>query len=631
MRFLFFIFFLTFILNGCKEFNPEKISCKVDSDCPQKYICDKNYKCIVKCEFSDLICGSNSHCDDTEEKAKCVCDENFIDSNNDGDCNMKCTDEYCSNHGICNDYNNENFTCNCFENYQGDYCNECISSFELIENICISKCENIECNMLECDFDSNKTNPVCKYIDNIGYNGTKIIQGSEKDEGKIIKIDSSGNIFAAGNFNSNNINLNSTQTGQDIKSTQGDMDIFITRINVDETYGGSYIIKGIGNQNIVDMELCGDNDIYLVGVFEGNQTIFNTKENTDFKASNGKKDIFITKLSYNGTDFEYFWTKTIGNVNNDIVSGLAISSNTNNCNLYLSGTVETRLDASLYNNDIFIAKYDSDGNEKWSKITGGNLNEEANDIAINEDNHLYITGYSQHKMTINNNEIEYSLFKSEILKKAFLLIFTEDDLTPSFKKNIMFDDVNNSQGFKIAIDSFKNIWIIGITENIYSLHNSFLAKINYNSDILLQNIGIKNNYMLTTASSEINLLNINIDTTNPDENKVFLMGFFKGEVNFNILSGITNNQTAQNYTIFISELKVKEASETYQWTVKFNQIEEECFDLYINLNSFNNYIYSFGNFCNSIDFNIIEGQTSTDDKTSLGLTDIFLWRYKENQ
>lgn len=110
--------------------------------------------------------------------------------------------------------------------------------------------------------------------------------------------------------------------------------------------------------------------------------------------ANGGNDIFIVKYNTNGN---VVWAKKAGGSRQDRGYGIVLDANEN---VYLTGTFTQS--ATFRNTTItntgnlssFIAKYDSSGLFQWAKAAGSCCDTtKANAIAIDENNNLYVSGY----------------------------------------------------------------------------------------------------------------------------------------------------------------------------------------------------------------------------------------------
>ena len=119
-----------------------------------------------------------------------------------------------------------------------------------------------------------------------------------------------------------------------------------------------------------------------------------TRENLDGNTitNQGFHDIFLIKYDSDG---DKKWTKTFGGMSYDISQGVVIVSNNNY--VYIAGTTYGDLDGNtnLGIIDTFLTQYDSDGDKKWTKTIGTTTNKivYGYSVAIDSNNAVYITGY----------------------------------------------------------------------------------------------------------------------------------------------------------------------------------------------------------------------------------------------
>lgn len=149
-------------------------------------------------------------------------------------------------------------------------------------------------------------------------------------------------------------------------------------------------------------QLTPEGNSYLAGIYYG-QVTFDGKKIT----SNGNYDNFVAKYDSSG---KVLWAHGFGSIETDEVSGLALDKD-ENC--YLTGYFKDTLfigDTSLvqigYYNDIFLAKYDKDGNFLWAKRFGGDYYDSGKELAIDNLGNVYLTGYFEGTAIIGGITIE---------------------------------------------------------------------------------------------------------------------------------------------------------------------------------------------------------------------------------
>ncbi|MBP6977639.1 MAG: T9SS type A sorting domain-containing protein [Lentimicrobiaceae bacterium] len=122
----------------------------------------------------------------------------------------------------------------------------------------------------------------------------------------------------------------------------------------------------------------------------------------DTLVNEGETDVFIVRYDYNG---EAVWAKTFGGEDIDFAEEMTAD---NSGFIYVAGAFQSD---SLYigsqlllNNgayDIFILKLDTDGNVVWVKGFGGNDYDRLEDFVVDSNGNIYITG------NFNSDTIEF--------------------------------------------------------------------------------------------------------------------------------------------------------------------------------------------------------------------------------
>ena len=233
------------------------------------------------------------------------------------------------------------------------------------------------------------------FISKLDHNGnfvwTKTFGGTESDKGFDIEIDNAGNLYVTGYVDSEVtigntiIGTNSTRNAFVVKlDTAGN---FIHMVDVAPQYGLGYHLKSDKNGNI-----------YLTG-----ETKLNTYFNNLYEAgvAHSWRDAFLAKMD---TSLQTQWVRWGQGSFHNIGESIAVSDNY----VYytgcfsgfadFSGTTLTSngqgTNSSTHNagRDMFIAKYDFDGNISWVKNFGGTGFDYSYGIDVTADDHIYIGG-----------------------------------------------------------------------------------------------------------------------------------------------------------------------------------------------------------------------------------------------
>lgn len=138
--------------------------------------------------------------------------------------------------------------------------------------------------------------------------------------GYAVTTDASGNVIAMGLF-SGTVNFDATGGTDNHVASSGNT--FITKYGNDGSYIWTKTFGNSGQNPYYGVATDADGYIYATGFFSGTAD-FDGSSGTDNHTSNGVEDIFVTRLSTDGT---YKWTETIGGTGDDRGSGVTTDAN----------------------------------------------------------------------------------------------------------------------------------------------------------------------------------------------------------------------------------------------------------------------------------------------------------------
>lgn len=214
--------------------------------------------------------------------------------------------------------------------------------------------------------------------------------GSLRDVAYSVTVDPMGNVYATGEFFSASITFPGlTLTGA---GTTGNCDYFLVKFNPNgyavwgNKGGGSLTDRGYG------VALDQQGNLFSTGHYFG-QAIFGPYTLN----SSGNLDCFTAKLDTAGN---YIWMKEGKSVSQVSTRNMAVDANGNVIivGYYGSATVDSvRFDSvKITTNgarDIFVVKYNNDGDVQWGVTGGGSSSgEQANSVAVDAAGNIYVTG-----------------------------------------------------------------------------------------------------------------------------------------------------------------------------------------------------------------------------------------------
>ena len=206
--------------------------------------------------------------------------------------------------------------------------------------------------------------------------------GDVYDDGPRVTIDGSGNIYVCGMFSSTNADFD-PGSGTDIHATHGSIDVFLTKFTSNGAFLWARTWGGTGDDCGDCVHIGAGDTVYVTGYFTG-AVDFDPGTGTDTHTANGDRDCFLSRFDANGN---FQWAKTWGGSGDDRAETIDIDNagNIYDCGLF-NGTVDfdpgNGVESHPPNggNDVFVSKFDANGNYLWARTCGGT----GDDAAIGE-------------------------------------------------------------------------------------------------------------------------------------------------------------------------------------------------------------------------------------------------------
>lgn len=304
--------------------------------------------------------------------------------------------------------------------------------------------------------------------------------GSDWDISNSIACDQNNNIYVTGFFSGN------AMFSDTMLISYGDTDIFIAKYDSIgnliwvKKAGGS--LEDVGNSITSD----GDNNVYITGYFEGNANFGDTS------LSSERAVIFLAKYDETG---KCIWVKQPGGGVTSYTNYVASDSEGN---MYIAADFggnaifEDTVFTVEYLNNIFIAKYDINGNYLWVKYIKGLLPN--NPITIDQENNIYLTVRYEGTITIGDTLIttlEWGSFCiAKIDKDGNFLWVVDPGLC--FAK----------ESYSITTDKKNNIYVTGCFDGNATFDDTTVTS-NGEWDIFISKYDSKGNYKwILTAGGE---------------------------------------------------------------------------------------------------------------------------------
>lgn len=220
------------------------------------------------------------------------------------------------------------------------------------------------------------------YLAKYAANGSRIwirqLGSSGQDFAYGVATDSGGNSYVVGTTDSDLDGAGSQVFG-------GGYDAFIVKY---DAAGTLVWIRQLGNVDFEEargVAVDGSDNVYITGSTTGDI------DNVGTPVAGGAANVFLAKYDASGT---LQWARQFGSATEEKAYGIAVSG----ANVYLTGYTYGDLDGagpggSAYI-DIFLASYDTSGNQQWISQVGSNVADAGFRLAVDGGGNIYVTGYT---------------------------------------------------------------------------------------------------------------------------------------------------------------------------------------------------------------------------------------------
>ncbi len=269
--------------------------------------------------------------------------------------------------------------------------------------------------------------------------------------GEAVAVDDSGNCYATGQFYSPTI-----QFGPFSLINGGGYDMFIVKYDRNGNPVWAKKGGGSGSDYATGVAVDGSGNIYVTGYYYGPTIQFGATALT----SAGFYDMYVVKYNPDGN---VIWAKsaTSGGTGADYASGVAADRAGNFCvaGYSTSSSLQFGLTSLLFRGggDMFIVKFDPDGNAVWAKEPDcGNANSAATGVAIDAAGNSYVSGYYYAPAisfgpTVLTNSGGGGLFIAKF----------DPDGNVAWAKSNTDNFMSNGQASSVAVDPFGNSYLGG--------------------------------------------------------------------------------------------------------------------------------------------------------------------------
>ncbi|MHA4808916.1 T9SS type B sorting domain-containing protein [Flavitalea flava] len=292
--------------------------------------------------------------------------------------------------------------------------------------------------------------------------------GDTGAESTKIEIDKDNNVILCGLFN-NTVDFDPGPGTFNLTST-AHIQTFIVKLNSSgdliwaTQFGTSPVVYS--GSCILDVKCDGQGNIYTTGYFTG-ACDFDPGSGVYTVTANSLKNGFIAKLSPGGA---LVWADRLANTTNDsydMITPRAISIDGMG-NIVATGWFNGTFDfdpgsgvsavTSAGSDDCYILKITADGGFIWVERIGGTLSDTGNDLALDNDNNIYICGSFGPTVDYDPGPGDHTVNSPGYGPSAIVKLQSNGD----FIYAALFESGNSSTLFRrMAVDNALNIYSVG--------------------------------------------------------------------------------------------------------------------------------------------------------------------------
>ena len=440
--------------------------------------------------------------------------------------------------------------------------------------------------------------------------------GTSNEETLSIAVDGSGNIISSGYFNGT-ADFN-PGAGTESLTSLGSIDGFVSKLDSAGNFLWAKRIGNSGGDNAKSVAVDSNGNVLIAGDFSGTVD-FDPSDGTTNLTSNGEGDIFISKFDPAGN---FLWAKGFGGTSVDSGIFLAIDLSGN---IAVTGIFSNAVDfdpgvgtSTLTSDgdwDIYVSKFDTNGNLLWSKRRGGTGRDIGDGVAFDSAGNVYSSGIFSGTVDFDPG-LETSTLTSAGSNDVFLSKFGPSGNYLWARK---FGGSSSDGSTPISVDATGNIYASG----------DFTGTVDFDptdGELNLTAVGTKDNFIskidtfgnhiwtrrIGSSGSEATGARTAVDSSG----NVFYTGDFSGTVDFDPGVETSTLTSAGLNDIFTSKI---DSSGNFLWAKRFgssaaDRAQAIAVDIAGN-------VYSTGYFNGSADFDPTEGLLNV---TSAGGRDIFI-------
>ncbi len=283
--------------------------------------------------------------------------------------------------------------------------------------------------------------------------------GGKNDQGQAIATDGKGNVYVIGRFSSADFVPGGSTTSF---TAIGSNDMFLVKYDSSGNFLWANHIGGPRYTYANGITVDGNDNVYIVGNFS-DSTDFDPGAGTATLKASGSGDIFLAKYDVDG---KYTWAINMGSNDGSYGQGVAVDDGGNAyITGFFTGSVDfdpgtgTRLLTSIGSSDVYLAKYDVNGNYVWANSMGGGNDDYGFGVDLDHNGNVYIAGFYKNSADFNPGSGSAILTSVANSRDGFVAKY---DSSGGFLWANSIGDAGSDESRDLSVDRNGNVYVAGV-------------------------------------------------------------------------------------------------------------------------------------------------------------------------
>lgn len=253
---------------------------------------------------------------------------------------------------------------------------------------------------------------ITKFSSSGSFIWAKRMGGNGPEQGYAITVDTIGNVYTAGYFNSSVADFDPSAATFTLGVTGNNGDVFISKLDPNGNFVWAKRIGTLANDFCYTIDVDLNQNVFITGSYSSTMD-FDPGPATYTLTSTAGDDVYILKLDVNGA---FAWVKTFEGTGSDYAQCLKTDKTGN---IFITGSFTGYADfdtgpgyfglGSTIGTDIYVCKLDNNGNFMWATSIAGTGSNTGQSIALDTAANIYACGYFNGTANFDNAFGQYNL------------------------------------------------------------------------------------------------------------------------------------------------------------------------------------------------------------------------------